>query len=88
MYNNDCSSSTQSDVDGDQDQQKVVDEIKLGTGEVHFLAYLLPKPLHYMMLLHRRPRALDEHTGASGVSTVLSLHVYLIKSFLRSIGDN
>ena len=85
MYNN---SISQSAVGGDQDQQKAFNKIKLGTGEVHFLAYLLPKPLHYMMLLHRRPRALDEYTGAPGVSTILILHVYLMISFLRSIVNN
>ena len=68
MYNN---SISQSAVGGDQDQQKAFNKIKLGTGEVHFLAYLLPKPLHYMMLLHKRPRALDEYTGAPGVSSIL-----------------
>ena len=80
MYNN---SISQSAVGGDQDQQKAFNKIKLGTGEVHFLAYLLPKPLHYVMLLHRRPRALDEYTGASGVSSVLILHVYLMISFFK-----
>ena len=89
MYNN---SITQSAVGGDQDQQKAFNKIKLGTGEVHFLAYLLPKPLHYMMLLHKRPRALDEYTGAPGVSSILSLQVSVMKSFLkidcRSLGKS
>ena len=80
MYNNSISPSA---VGGDQDQQKAFNKIKLGTGEVHFLAYLLPKPLHYMMLLHKRPRALDEYTGAPGVSSSLFLHVYIMKSFLK-----
>ena len=81
MYNN---SISQSAVGGDQDQQKAFNKIKLGTGEVYFLAYLLPKPLHYVMLLHKRSRALDEYTGAPGVSSILSLQVYVMKSFLKT----
>ena len=81
MYNNSISPSA---VGGDQDQQKAFNKIKLGTGEVHFLAYLLPKPLHYVMLLHKRSRALDEYTGAPGVSSILSQQVYVMKSFLKT----
>ena len=81
MYNNSISPSA---VGGDQDQQKAFNKIKLGTGEVYFLAYLLPKPLHYVMLLHKRSRALDEYTGAPGVSSILSLQVYVMKSFLKT----
>ena len=81
MYNNSISPSA---VGGDQDQQKAFNKIKLGTGEVYFLAYLLPKPLHYVMLLHKRSRALDEYTGAPGVSNILSLQVYVMKSFLKT----